>query len=88
MKLTNRQSGFGHIEIFILVIVVAVLSFAGYKVLHHGDEDTSKNSQTPSSATSTPAISNKENLSSSVDDLKKVDTAADENEKALQGLTQ
>jgi Tfp pilus assembly protein PilX len=73
----KTQQGFAHLALILLLIVVAVAAYAGYKVVKNHQKITSAN-QTSTSITSTPsqAINSKADLDKAANTLngQKVDS--------------
>ena len=53
----KQQSGFGHIELFVVLLVLAVAGFAGWKVLEHHKLPYAKSNT--STTTSAPGLADK-----------------------------
>lgn len=85
MTLRNKQAGFSHVEIFIVVAVIAVLAFVGYRVMNNGKDETDT---ATNSSQETPAISDKDDLSKAVEDLKSTDTSTQDDENSLQQMVE
>jgi hypothetical protein len=60
MKKTTQ--GFAHLGLLLLVLVVAVVAFAGYKVAKSHSDNTSNSATKPATAQVIPAIKNTADL--------------------------
>jgi uncharacterized protein HemX len=57
----SKQTGFAHLALILLLVVVAVIAFAGYKVVKNQEAKTTAN-QTSATTANTPTINSSTDL--------------------------
>ncbi len=88
-KQNYSQSGFTVIEVLLLVVLIGVIGFVGYRLLNNKNmaiNTTTSNTSQVSEQTKAPAIAEKQDLSNAVEQLKKVDTNTKTDEEALRNI--
>lgn len=84
----NRQSGFTVVEALLILVLVAIVGFAGYKVMDARSTKTTSTDTTQAETPQASAISSKQDLSQAVDELKKLDNSTKQDEASLRQLVQ
>lgn len=88
MKFIQEQKGFSIVEIFIIIVILSIIGFIGYRIANNGDNETvgTENTEIQPANQEVNPISDKEDLNESVNKLQDIDLDTQDEEKELESL--